>query len=308
MAKVLISGGTGLVGRHLCKKLEERGYDVSVLSRTRTHAATVAVYTWDLNKKKIQKDAIETADYIIHLAGANVAEKRWSHKRKQLIIDSRVKTGQLLYSEIKEKNKKLKAFISASAIGYYGTITSDKIFVETDSAANDFLGDTCKKWEQVTDTFKDLEIRTVNIRTGVVLTKKGGALSKMTTPFKVCIGSALGSGTQYLPWIHIDDLCNIYIKAIEDKQMEGAYNAVAPHHKTNKAFSQILAHVLKRPFWFPNVPACVLKLIFGEMSEILLKGSRISAKKIKSAGYNFLFPDLESALIDLVKNKKTLPQ
>lgn len=301
MATVLITGGTGLVGRHLCKRLQKKGYDVSILGRTRKQKATIPTFTWDLNEKKIEKEAIETADYIIHLAGANIGDKRWTAKRKQLILDSRVKTGQLIFSKIKEQNRNLQAFISASAIGYYGTITSDKIFTETDPSSDDFLGDTCKQWEQMTDRFKDLGIRTVKIRTGVVLTKQGGALSKMITPVKMGIGSAIGSGRQYLPWIHIDDLCGIYIKAIEDKQMDGAHNAVAPDHKTNKEFTRTLARVLKKPFWFPNVPAITMKLMFGKMSEILLKGSRVSADKIKTTGYNFLFPDLESAFTDLIK-------
>ena len=301
MATVLITGGTGLVGRHLCKRLQEKGYDVAVLSRTRKQEAAILTYTWDLDKKEIEKEAIDTADFIIHLAGANIGDKRWTAKRKQLIIDSRVKTGQLIFSKTKEQNKDLQVFISASAIGYYGTITSDKIFTETDPSSDDFLGDTCKQWEQMTDRFKDLGIRTVKIRTGVVLTKQGGALSKMITPVKMGIGSAIGSGRQYLPWIHIDDLCGIYIKAIEDKQMEGAHNAVAPDHKTNKEFTRTLARVLKKPFWFPNVPTITMKLMFGRMSEILLKGSRVSADKIKTTGYNFLFPDLESAFTDLIK-------
>ena len=301
MATVLITGGTGLVGKHLCKRLKEKGYDVAILSRTRKQETAIPTYTWDLDKKEIQKEAIDTADYIIHLAGANIGDKRWTAKRKQIIIDSRVKTGQLIFSKIKEQNKDLKAFISASAIGYYGTITLDKIFTEADPPANDFLGDTCRQWEQMTDRFKDLGIRAVKIRTGVVLTGQGGALSKMTAPVKMGIGSAVGNGRQYLPWIHIDDLCDIYIKAIEDTQMKGAYNAVAPDQKTNKEFTQTIAHILKKPFWFPNVPAIAMKLMFGKISEILLRGSRISSNKIKKTGYNFLFPDLESALADLLK-------
>lgn len=304
MATVLITGGTGLVGRHLCKRLQEKGYDVTILSRTSKKEAAIPTYTWDLDKKEIEKEAIDTANYIIHLAGVNIGDKRWTAKRKQLIIDSRIKTGQLIFSKIKEQSKDLQTFISASAIGYYGTITSDKIFTETDQPANDFLGNICGKWEQITDRFKDLGIRTVKIRTGVVLTRQGGALSKMITPVKMGIGSAIGTGSQYLPWIHIDDLCGIYIKAVEDTQMDGAYNAVAPDHKTNKEFTRTLARVLKKPFWFPNVPAITMKLMFGKMSEILLKGSRVSADKIKSTGYNFLFPDLENAMTHLIKKEK----
>lgn len=289
------------MGKHLSKKLKEKGYSVAVLSRTSKKDVDIPTYSWDIEKKQIDKEAIETADCIIHLAGASIAEKRWTAKRKQLIIDSRVKSGQLIFDKVKENKNKLKIFISASAIGYYGAVTSDKIFSETDPPANDFLGETCKQWEQSADRFEELGIRTVKIRTGIVLSKQGGALEKMITTVKMGIGSPLGSGKQYMPWIHIDDLCGIYIKAIEDAQMNGAYNAVAPNHKTNSDFTKEMAHVLKKPLWLPNVPSIALKIIFGSMSAIILKGSRVSSEKIKAAGYNFLFPDLESALIDLCK-------
>ncbi len=154
-------------------------------------------------------------------------------------------------------------------------------------------------WEQAADSFTELGIRTVKIRTGVVLAKDGGTLSKMILPVKMGIGSAMDNGRQYMTWIHIDDLCGIYIKAIDDSQMNGAYSAVSPDFKTNKEFTRVLTHVLKKPFWFPDVPAFILKIIFGEMAEILLKGSRVSADKIRKAGYNFLFLDLEKALAEL---------
>lgn len=303
MLTILISGGTGLVGKHLSEKLKEKGYRVAVLSRTSKKDIDIPTFAWDIEKKQIDKEAIETADCIIHLAGAAIAEKRWTEKRKQLIIDSRVKSGQLIFDNVKENKNKLKIFISASAIGYYGAITSDKVFTETDPPANDFLGETCKQWEQSVDKFEELGIRTVKIRTGVVLSKQGGALEKMMTTVKMGIGSALGSGKQYMPWIHIDDLCGIYIKAIENTQMNGVYNAVAPDHKTNMDYVKILARLLKKPLWLPNVPSIALKIIFGSMSEIILKGSRVSSEKIRAAGYNFLFPDLESALTDLVEKK-----
>jgi len=302
MTTVLITGGGGLVGRHLCKKLKEKGFNVAILSTTRQQVADIKTYFWDIDKKEIEKKSVNTVDCIIHLAGANIGEKRWGRKRKQLIIDSRVKSAQLIFDTIKDNHKVLKTFISASAIGYYGTITSDKIFTETDPVAKDFLGETCRSWEQSADRFNELGIRVVKIRTGVVLTKQGGALSKMIIPIKMGIGSALGSGKQYLPWIHIDDLCEIYIKTIEDISIKGAYNAVAPDHKTNKEFTQTLAHVLKKPFWFPNIPAITMKLIFGKMSDMLLKGSRVSSDKIIATGFSFKFPDIESTLNDLINS------
>jgi len=301
MTTILISGGTGLVGRHLSKKLKEKGYNVTILSRTKKYNSNsdLTTYSWNPDKNEIEKEALETADYIIHLAGEDLWKKRWTTKRKQLIIDSRVKTGQLIFDKIKESKHKLKAFISASAVGYYGAITSDKIFGETDLPSNDFVGETCRQWEQSADRFEELGIRTVKIRTAPVLTKQGGVLAKMMTPVKMGIGSAVGNGRQYMPWIHIDDLCSIYIKAIEDIQMNGAYNAVAPDHRTNGDFMRTLAHVLKKPFWFPKVPAIAMKIIFGRKSDVVLKGSRVSSDKIRMAGYTFQFPTLESALTDL---------
>ncbi len=206
----------------------------------------------------------------------------------------------MIYYKIKHKEIKPKAFISASAIGYYGAITAEKVFYETDLPASDFLGETCRLWEQSADKFKNSDTRVVKIRTGVVLAEQGGALSKMIVPVKLGFGSAIGSGKQYMPWIHIDDLCNIYIKAIEDIQMSGAYNAVAPQHTTNVEFTRALASILKKPFWFPAIPAFMLKMIFGEMAEMLLRGSRVSSEKIIKAGYKFKFANLQAALTDLL--------
>jgi uncharacterized protein (TIGR01777 family) len=301
MSTVLITGGKGLIGKQLSKRLKDRGYEVAILSRTRTKDEQLLTYIWDINKFEIEKEAIATADFIIHLSGSSIGEKRWTTKRKQEIVDSRIKSGQLIFDEIRRQNKNLKAFISASAIGYYGTTTSNKTFYETDPPGDDFLGRTCREWERVVDGFKNIGIRTVKIRTGVVLTKRGGALSKIKIPIKKGIGSAIGTGKQYIPWIHIEDLCGIYIKAIEDTQMLGAYNAVSTEHLINKQFTQTLATILKKTLWFPNIPAFVMKTLFGEMSEILLQGSRVSSAKIQTTGFKFQFPGLEGALKQLMQ-------
>lgn len=299
MTKVLITGGTGLVGQHLSKMLLSKGYEVSILSRTKSIDSKISVFYWDINKNTIDKEAINSVDYIIHLAGVNIAGKRWTKSRKQEIIDSRVKSTELLFYNI-DPNHNLNAFISASAIGYYGAITSNHIFTETDSPANDFLGETCRLWEDSANKFQNHGIRTVKIRTGIVLSKQGGALSKMIKPFKLGFGSALGSGKQFMPWIHIDDLCEIYIKAIEDSEMNGAYNAVAPEHINNTAFSRKIAKQLKKPFWALKIPAFLFKILFGEMADILLKGSRVSSDKIIASGYDFKYPTLKSALKNLM--------
>lgn len=299
METVLITGGTGLIGRHISKKLKENGFNVALLSRKSNTYGAIPVYTWDPDKNIIDPEAISRADYIIHLAGAGIGDKRWTKKRRELIIDSRIKTGELIFNKVQESGKKLKAFISASGIGYYGTITSEKIFNETDPPSNDFLGEVCRKWEEMADRFNESGIRTVKLRTGVVLAEKGGALGRMTNTVKMGIGSPLGSGKQYIPWIHIDDLCNLYLKAVEDQSMMGAWNAVAPEHITNREFMQTLAKIIEKPFFFPAVPSLVLKILFGKMSGIILKGSRVSAGKIIPTGYNFEYPNLENALKNL---------
>jgi uncharacterized protein (TIGR01777 family) len=300
METILITGGTGLVGKELTKQLKTKGYNVIHLSRTKNSNSDTSTYYWDYSKGIIEPEAIEKADYIIHLAGENVSSGRWTQKRKKQIIDSRVKTAQLLFEKVIEYKKNIKAFMSASGTNYYGTVTSDKIFKETDVAATDFLGETCKQWEAAADNFTNSGIRTVKIRTGVVLTAQGGALAKIILPIQLGIGSAIGSGKQYMPWIHIDDLCGIYIKAIEDLKIQGAYNAVAAEYSTNKEVGKAIARILKKNFWFPNIPTFIIKLLFGEMGDIVLNGSRISSEKIKSAGYAFKFDSLENVLRNLL--------
>jgi uncharacterized protein (TIGR01777 family) len=303
METILITGATGLIGHQLCHKLKELGYRVTTLSRTKNNTSGFQTFTWNIENQILDQEAIDTADYIIHLAGANIGERRWTKERKQFIVDSRVKSAQLLLNKIKSSNIQPKAFISASAIGFYGAFTSDKIFDETDRPAHDFLGTTCQQWESSITQFERLGIRTVLLRTGIVLTKKGGALAKMSIPVKLYLGSPLGDGKQYMPWIHIDDLCNIYIKAITDIKMQGVYNAVAPDFKTNKEFIKTLANVLHKPFLNFNIPAFLFKIIFGEMSAMLLKGSRVSPEKLLATGYIFKYTELKSALLDLLKNR-----
>jgi uncharacterized protein (TIGR01777 family) len=303
MSTVLITGGTGLIGKRLQKKLPEKGFKVSILSSDKSKVNGINVFSWAPNKGEINKRAIAEADYIINLSGENIGEKKWSPKQKDAIFSSRLHTTNLLFEAVREYNKNLKAFISASAVGYYGAITSEKIFTETDAPASDFLGTVCQKWEEAADQFTSINIRTVKIRTATVLSSNDGALGKMLGPVKKGFGAALGNGDQYLPWIHIDDLCDIYIKAIEDETMRGAYNAVAPEHKTNKEFMRELAKTFNKPFWFPKAPSFVLKMMLGEMSDLVLKGSRVSSEKIIAKGFKYKFPLLSPALKDLFKSK-----
>lgn len=299
MAKILIAGGSGLIGQELCNSLQAKGYEVGVLSRSKNPDTSVPGYFWDIDRGEIDRAALNNCDYIIHLAGANIGEKRWSRKRKQEILNSRIKSTELIFNNIDKNNSRLKAIISASAIGYYGAITSPHIYDESDPPAGDFLGQTCRAWEQGVDKFKEMGIRVVRIRTGIVLSRQGGALAKLMRPIKFGLGAPLGQGNQYMPWIHMDDLCTIYIHALENKDMHGAYNAVAPEHITNKAFTSKIAQILNTPYWFPNIPAATMKMLFGEMAVMLLKGSRISSDKIRNSGFTFQYPDLDSALQDL---------
>ncbi|MBK9212297.1 MAG: TIGR01777 family protein [Saprospiraceae bacterium] len=300
MANVLITGGSGVVGKHLTCKLQDLGYAVSHLSRISNPQASVPTYGWDIDQGEIDEQAFEKVDYIIHLAGANIGESRWTDKRMQLIRDSRVKSAKLILKKIEEKNIPIKAFITASAIGYYGMKMTDKIYKESDGPANDSLGKICQQWEAAADDFASIGIRTVKIRTGIVLTKQGGALDKMLIPIRLGFGSPIGNGEQFMPWIHIEDLCDIFAKAIEEHRMTGAYNAVAPDFIRNREFIKTITQVMKKPFWNIGVPAFLLKIIFGEMSQIILNGSRISSEKIVQTGFKFRYTNLKSALINLL--------
>ena len=295
MKNILITGGTGLIGKRLSSILKSAGYQVRILSREKTTHKSDQVFTWNINKRSLDQNALKDVDHIIHLAGAGIADQKWSNKRKKAIIDSRVISTELLYNAVKEQKIPLKTFISASAIGYYGSITSETIFKETDQAASDFLGKVCNLWEQSIFQFKKLKIRTVALRTGIVLSKNGGALKKITGP----VIAPLGSGKQYMPWIHIDDLCKLYIQAIEDDRVKGAYNAVSPEHHTNNSFSKTVAKIYKRPLLPIGAPKFILKAILGEMSTIILNGSRISSNKIKTLGFKFDYEKLENALKNL---------
>jgi len=293
---ILITGGTGLIGRKLTDILLEKGHTVSILSRSKKQSDKAQYYTWDIANQEVEEEAIEQADVIVHLAGANVGEGRWTDKRKKEIIDSRVDSGNLLFNSVKKLNPSLKTFISSSAIGFYGMVNSDKTFKEDDSPGNDFLAKVCIAWETVADQFNQLGCRVAKVRTGVVLDKNDGALSQLLTPIKIGIGSPLGSGKQAMPWIHLNDICGIYLQLIENESLSGAYNAVAPAKDNNKEFSKAVANVLNKPFWFPNVPAFALKILLGEQAVIALKGSHISAEKIKKTGFEFQFPELIPAL------------
>ena len=299
---VLITGGTGFIGKHLTELLVKNGFSVSILSRNEEqNKADVFYYKWDFSNNFIEETAVINADYVIHLAGENIADKRWTAKRKEQIVQSREQSIGLIYSVLEKSNKKLEAFISASGIGIYGAINGELICTENTLPASDFLGITCQKWEAATTKISNLGIRTVQIRTGLVLGKDDGFLKKLTPVFKYGLGSALGSGKQYMPWIHIDDLCSIYLEAINNTLMTGAYNAAITDNTTNTIFSKTLAKIYGYSIWLPNVPAFLLKMAMGEMAQIIMTGRRVSSEKIEKLGFQFRYKKLEEALKDCVK-------
>jgi uncharacterized protein (TIGR01777 family) len=297
---VLITGGNGLVGKNLTSALLSEGYRVSHLSRQPNDRGTVKVFAWDPEKGVLDEGAMEGIDYLIHLAGANLGEKRWSAARKKKIISSRVDSARLLFRTVTGKNIKLKAYISASAVGYYGSVTSGRIFTEEDPPADDFLGTTCRLWEEGASLFAASGIRTVIIRTAVVLDKKDGALGKLYRFARFGLAVRLGSGRQYFPWIHPGDLCGIYTKALDDETMHGPYNASAPEYITQGDLMNKIRKLGQTRAILIPVPSVGPRMVLGEMSDIVLKGSRVSPLKITGAGYIFRFPEIDGALRDIM--------
>jgi uncharacterized protein len=298
MAKtVLITGGTGLVGSRLTELLLAKGFQVSYLSRRKENIANVKVYRWDILKGYIEDGALETADYIVHLAGAGIADERWTDKRKQELIESRTKSIELIAKELQNRPFNIKACVSASGIGFYGADTGDEHLSEDAATGTDFIAHVTRSWENAVDLIANVGIRTVKLRTGLVLSNKGGALPKMAETIRLNIGSPLGNGKQWISWIHIDDLCEMYIAAIENEKWSGVYNAIAPNPVTNLAFTRQISETLNKYLWLPNVPAIGLKLLLGEMAEIVLGGNYVLNKKINSeTNFKYQFFDIKGAL------------
>ncbi len=305
MSTVLITGGTGLIGRALAKELINKGYAVIILTRDKSRhkaAGTVSYAEWNVERQTIDKNAVAKADFIIHLAGANVAEGRWTEKRKEEIVNSRVQSGTLIVKAIKETPNTIKAVVSASAIGWYGPdpqIPNPEPFVESDSAANNFLGTTCRQWEASIEPVMEAEKRLVILRTGIVLSNEGGAYAEFKKPLNLGIASVLGSGKQVISWIHITDLVRLYIEAIENHKLSGIYNAVAPNPVNNKSLVSEMARQRLKFYIKAPVPAFVLKTMLGEMSVEVLKSATVSSHKIESTGFQFLFPDIGTAIYNL---------
>ncbi|GAB3896586.1 TIGR01777 family oxidoreductase [Larkinella knui] len=305
MAKtILITGGTGTIGRRLTHLLIQQGFQVSLLSRSaaKKEISNVTVYQWDIDKGHIDPQAILTADHIIHLAGTGIADERWTDQRKQQIIESRTKSTQLLASALRSGKHHVLSFIASSAIGYYGGDTGDRPLTETSEGGSDFLAQVVRAWERSVDEIAGLGIRTVKLRTGIVLTMEGGALPKLVQPIRLGAGAPLGSGQQYMSWIHIDDLCRMYLQATTEAHWQGVYNAVAAKPVTNETFTRQIIELLDKPRLLPRVPAFAIRLLFGEMAIVVLGGNYVLNKRIREeTTFKYLFPDLLPALKDLLK-------
>jgi uncharacterized protein (TIGR01777 family) len=307
MATVLITGGTGLIGQALTTALVRKGHQVIILTRKAgTKAKPNITYAqWDVHAQTIDEKAVAQADCIVHLAGANVADGRWTEKRKQEIRDSRVRSGELLVKALQEISNQVKAVISASATGWYGpdpSIPNPKPFVETDAAAPDFLGTTCRQWEESIQPVTSLGKRLVLFRTGIVLSNRGGAYAEFRKPLRFGVASVLGSGRQMISWIHIDDMVQLYTNAIENEDWQGVYNAVAPQPASNKQLITAMAKQRGGFYITTHVPELALKAALGEMSIEVLKSTTVSASKLEKRGYPFLFPHIDTAVRNLHKN------
>ena len=306
MSLILISGGSGLIGRNLTRHLLDRGHEVIILSRHRNRTSQdkrIRYSYWDASQGVIDAAVVNEADHIIHLAGAGVMDKKWTRDYKNTILKSRTATAELIIKSINQPHH-IQSFVSASAIGYYGpdpeVLNHPDGFSETDQPSDDFLGETCVRWEAASNPVTSMGIRLVTLRTGIVLDTSGGAFKEYIRPLRFGVATIFGNGKQMTSWIHIDDLCRLYADAVEQPYMTGVYNAVAPQPITHKKFMlQTAKKIRNRFFTSIYIPRFLLKLALGDRSIELLKSATISSKKIKTAGFTFLYPTLDSALDEL---------
>ncbi len=296
MKNILITGGSGLVGKQLTSLLESKGYTVAWLSRKpqqQTH------FLWDVEKQELDPQALEWADAVVHLAGEGVAEKRWTADRKKRILESRTQSTQLLYTAIQQAEKKPNTFISASAVGYYGFNTGTNLMEETSPSGDDFLAEVVLAWEKEVKKIEQLLVRCILLRVGIVLDANGGALGEMLKP---PVAAPLGSGDQWMSWIHIEDLARMFVFALEKTTLQGIYNAVGPHPATNQQLTKEAAAAKGKTYLGIGVPGFALKLVLGEMAAMVLGGNRVSSQKIQKAGFEFEFPELKGALKAIFSN------
>lgn len=298
--QILLTGGTGFIGKHLTKALISRGHDVVIVTRrtSQNPQDKVKYISWDTGTSGILPENTPPVDAVINLAGESIGNNKWSPQIKEKILKSRVETTKAIVNSIEKKIINPKTLINASAIGYYGT-DEERLFSENDVPGTDFLANVCKAWEAEAIKAERYNVRTIMVRTGLVLGNEG-ALQKMITPFKFFAGGSLGNGRQWLSWIHIDDLINIYIHTLEHNDISGPINAVAPNPVRMSEFAKTLGKAMQKPAILP-APGFALKIILGEMSDLVLKGQQVSANKIINSGFRFDYPELSGALENLLK-------
>lgn len=300
--KILITGATGLVGKELVKSLLAKNHTIHYLttsvSKIDSKPNSQGFY-WNPELGKIDENCLYEVDTIVHLAGANIA-KRWTNAYKQEIIESRILSAELLYNLVKKHPNNVKQFISASGTASYPESITKNYDETTKETEDSFLSNVVKKWEESADRFQVLNLKVCKVRTGLVLSDKGGALPEMAKPIKMGFGAVMGNGKQVQSWIHLNDLVSLYCFAIE-KQLEGVYNAVSPNPVNNAELTKAIAKVLKKPLWLPNIPEFMMRLILGEMSYLLFSSKNLSSEKIQNLGFKFQFPKVELALNDLYK-------
>jgi len=295
---ILITGATGMIGKRVTTVLRNAGHYISVLSRKHADIPGVKTYIWDVYKQQIDPACMKGVDTIIHLAGENIASEKWTAKRKQQLIDSRVLSTRLLHKTIKETGANVRDFISASAVGYYGDC-GEEILTEENAPGFGFMAECCKQWEDEIDKGKTYGLRIVKLRIGVLLAKGEGALASLEKPVKFFVGAPLGSGKQWIPWVHVDDIVAMFCAAVENPLMIGAYNACAPFPVTNETLTKTIAEKLHRPVWPVKVPEGVLKFILGEMSDVIFISTNTSAQKLLSTDFRFKYTQLQDALSDI---------
>lgn len=298
--KILITGATGLIGNELVKHLLAKNHTIHYLTTSKAKIEAESNYIgfyWNPELGQIDENCIYGVDVIVHLAGANIA-KRWTDAYKQEIIESRILSSELLFNLVKKTPNQIKQIISASGTAIYPDSITQKYNETSLETEDSFLSNVVKKWEESVNVFQVLGIKVCKLRTGIVLSNKGGALPEIVKPIKLGFGSVMGSGKQMQSWIHITDLVALYHFAIEN-QFEGVYNAVTPNPISNKVLTKTIAKTLKKPLWLPNTPEFVMKVILGEMSYLLFSSKNLSADKILAAGFQFQFLDIEKAVSDL---------
>ena len=303
MDTVTITGGTGLIGTALSKFLLSRGYQVIILTRNpksqKITSPGISYAFWDVKEQNVHEEAFKKANYIIHLAGAGVADKPWTEKRKREIVESRTKSSELLIKALTNIPNNIISVVSASAIGWYQQNKGHQS-VETDPPATDFLGETCVAWENAIKPVEELGKRLIILRTGIVLSNEGGAFPAFKRPIQYGIAGILGNGKQLISWIHIEDLCRLYLEAMVNNSWSGVYNAVSPGPVNNRKFTIELAKKMKGSFFLPiPVPNFILRMMLGDRSEEVLKNSNISSNKIKQQGFQFIYPTIDAAFTDL---------